>query len=247
MNPEFKIIAKPAIDTVWQTNINKLNVPGRVTFKLEKSEMTCIPVQKIFWDFGDNTKISSISNRKLDVQDREITHNFRSKNITNTINTLSVMASVFTEVGMIITPNFKIQIVSESHKNYVDPTTFKNQIEKYYKDGDMIDELALSVYQIANRLAFAPNFINYTYREEMVGDALIKMYEALTSKKFKSEKGNPFSYFTKIAFHAFCNRIKKEKRMHSTLIAYQEEVYGALESDGVINHQRNNHNNHRDE
>ena len=98
----------------------------------------------------------------------------------------------------------------------------------------MPDALAMSVYQIANRLAFAPNFLNYSYREEMVGDALIKMYEALNSHKFKSEKGNPFSYFTKIAFHAFCNRIKKEKRIRQALTLYQEEVYDTLIGEGIL-------------
>ena len=36
---------------------------------------------------------------------------------------------------------------------------------------------------------------------------------------------NPFSYFTTIAFHAFINRIKKEKKHHETLTNYKEMVY----------------------
>ncbi len=73
-----------------------------------------------------------------------------------------------------------------------------------------------------------------TYREEMVGDAVIRMIEALTSQKFDPLKGNPFSYFTKIAFHAFCNRIKKEKKARQTLLNYQNEVYGNMKNDGII-------------
>ena len=73
-----------------------------------------------------------------------------------------------------------------------------------------------------------------TYREEMVGDAVVRMVDALISKKFDPDKGNPFSYFTKIAFHAFCNRIKKEKKMREALTNYQIEVYSEMRNEGML-------------
>jgi DNA-directed RNA polymerase specialized sigma24 family protein len=60
----------------------------------------------------------------------------------------------------------------------------------------------------------------------MIGDALVKMYTALQNKKFNVESDyNPFSYFTTIAFHAFINRIKKEKKHTETVSQYKEKVY----------------------
>jgi DNA-directed RNA polymerase specialized sigma24 family protein len=60
----------------------------------------------------------------------------------------------------------------------------------------------------------------------MIGDALIKMYSALKHKKYKFENNsNPFSYFTTIAYHAFINRIKKEKKHHQAITSYKEKVY----------------------
>jgi DNA-directed RNA polymerase specialized sigma24 family protein len=61
------------------------------------------------------------------------------------------------------------------------------------------------------------------------------MYTALQNKKFNVDSEyNPFSYFTTIAFHAFINRIKKEKKHHQTLCDYREQVYEKemLESGG---------------
>lgn len=122
--------------------------------------------------------------------------------------------------------------------HYVDPKELATRIENYYKcDNPDIkdDELASMIYKIANRLAFAPNFINYSFREEMTGDAIVKMLSALRNRKFKiNQNYNPFSYFTKIAFNAFCNRIKKEKRSHEALTAYQEEVYDTLLTHGHV-------------
>ena len=82
------------------------------------------------------------------------------------------------------------------------------------------------IHKIAHGLSYSSNFINYTYRDEMVGDALVKMYTAVTNKKFNVDSEyNPFSYFTTIAFHAFINRIKKEKKHAATLSEYKEKVY----------------------
>ena len=60
----------------------------------------------------------------------------------------------------------------------------------------------------------------------MVGDAINKMYAALESKKFKLEAVfKPFSYFNRIAWNAFSNRIKKEKKQHDGLEEYKQLMY----------------------
>jgi hypothetical protein len=113
----------------------------------------------------------------------------------------------------------------DKEKFYVEPKQFDEEIVKYYESGNMSDELALMVSKIAHKLSYAPNFINYTFREEMVGDGIIRMFKALMSKKYDREKGtNPFSYFTRIAFNAFRNRIKKEKHIRDTHEKYQNEL-----------------------
>lgn len=65
-----------------------------------------------------------------------------------------------------------------------------------------------------------------SFKDDMIGDALIKMFSALKRKKFdvKTET-SPFGYFTTIAFHAFINRIKKEKKHHDTLTEYRQRKY----------------------
>lgn len=109
---------------------------------------------------------------------------------------------------------------------YINPVVFKQLITDYYKSNVCVHELGESLKKIAYGLGSKSNFINYTYKDEMIGDALVKMYTALKNKKFKLESEfNPFSYFNKIAFHAFINRIKKEKKHHETLCDYKEVIY----------------------
>ena len=114
---------------------------------------------------------------------------------------------------------------ADKEKFYVEPKKFDEEIMKYYDSGKMSNELAEMVSKISHKLSYAPNFINYSYREEMVGDGVIRMMKALIAKKYNREKGtNPFSYFTRIAFNAFRNRIKKEKHIHETHEKYQKEI-----------------------
>lgn len=119
----------------------------------------------------------------------------------------------------------------EKKEHYVNGKEFTEAIKAYYArdDGDIGALLGEMIYKIAKGLSFAPNFINYSYKDDMVGDAIVKMFSALRSKKFDLEKGhNPFSYFTTIAFHAFINRIKKEKKQRELVSEYQEMVYDDL-------------------
>ena len=115
---------------------------------------------------------------------------------------------------------------------YVSPKEFLQNLKDYYVTDDMIDELATSVYKIAVGLSYSPNFINYSYKDEMIGDAVVKMVAAVKNKKLRIDSpSNPFSYFTTIAYHAFINRIKKEKKYRETILDYQEQVYGNMARD----------------
>lgn len=65
--------------------------------------------------------------------------------------------------------------------------------------------------QIATRLSSKGNFCGYTYKEEMVGDAIEKMVKYMYN--FDSTKSeNAFAYFTQIAYNAFIQRITNEKK-----------------------------------
>jgi len=113
-------------------------------------------------------------------------------------------------------------------KYYVSSKLFREELTKYYEDDIMTDKLATNIVKIAEGLSYNWRFINYTksWKEEMVGDAIIKMYSALEDKKFKIDSlFNPFSYFNQIAWNAFSNRIKKEKRQHDGLEEYKQIVY----------------------
>jgi len=67
--------------------------------------------------------------------------------------------------------------------------------------------------KIAEHLSYRPNFVNYPFREEMIGDGIENCL--MYAHNFNPEKSkNPFSYFTQIIYYAFLRRIEKEKKQN---------------------------------
>ncbi len=67
------------------------------------------------------------------------------------------------------------------------------------------------IYKIATRLSTKPNFINYTYRDEMICDGIENCLQYINN--FNPEKSqNAFAYVTQIIYFAFLRRIHKEKK-----------------------------------
>ena len=75
--------------------------------------------------------------------------------------------------------------------------------------------------KIANHLSYRPNFINYTFRDDMISDGIENCLQYMNN--FNPEKSkNPYAYFTQIIYYAFIRRIQKEKKqiqIKSKLIA----------------------------
>jgi hypothetical protein len=120
---------------------------------------------------------------------------------------------------------------------YVNPDIFEELIAESYRTDILSDEVCICVDKIANKLSYSPNFINYSYRDEMVGDAREKMIATIRNKVYKydpgkvgknGKKGNAFMYFTKVAFHAMVNRIKIEKKERDAVENYRDEIYNRL-------------------
>lgn len=143
-------------------------------------------------------------------------------------------------------PQKRVRRTKEELKDvYIDPVEMEALIETYYasETETISDRLAEMIQMIAVRLGLARNFYSYSFKTEMQGDAIVKMMTALRRKRFKCGVGyNPFSYFTKVAYHAFQNCIKKSKKDFDTLKRYQEETYENHVCTGYIPAKKNSHN-----
>ena len=86
------------------------------------------------------------------------------------------------------------------------------------------DYIAMCFMKISQGLSHKGNFIRYTYREEMVMDAVENCLKAIMNYNLEAatRSGNPnaFAYFTQICWYAFLRRIAKEKKQQDIKIKY---------------------------
>jgi len=108
------------------------------------------------------------------------------------------------------------------NSHYIDNKKFLEEIINYKKEvkkakRENLPKPGVNNYigqcfmDIAENLAKKPNFANYPFKEEMIGDAVenCMMY---TTNFDPAKSKNPFAFFTQIIFYAFLRRIQKEKK-----------------------------------
>jgi len=83
--------------------------------------------------------------------------------------------------------------------------------------------------KIATHLSYKSNFINYTFKDDMVSDGIENCLTAAT-KFDPSKSSNPFAYYTQIIYFAFIRRIQKEKKHQAT----KYKIIENLDLDSII-------------
>lgn len=119
--------------------------------------------------------------------------------------------------------------------HYVNNADFSQAVVDYVrsvneakKNGDTLpivtDYIAECFLRIAEGLSHKSNFIRYTYREEMVMDAVENCLKAIENYDIEAAtrtgKPNAFAYFTQITWYAFLRRIAKEKKQQDVKLKY---------------------------
>lgn len=83
--------------------------------------------------------------------------------------------------------------------------------------------------KIATHLSYKSNFINYTFRDDMISDGIENCLTA-AAKFDPSKSSNPFAYYTQIIYFAFIRRIQKEKKHQAT----KYKIIENLDLDSII-------------
>src|SRR5210317_1864196 len=133
--------------------------------------------------------------------------------------------------------------------HYVNNAEFSQAVVEYVKtvreakkNNDTLpivtDYIAQCFLRIAEGLSHKSNFIRYTYREEMVMDAVENCLKAIDNYNLdvatRTGKPNAFAYFTQISWYAFLRRISKEKKQQDIKLKYltTAAIEDFIETDG---------------
>lgn len=103
----------------------------------------------------------------------------------------------------------------DNKRFYQEILTYKKEVRKAKREGRqeprIPNYIGECIYKIAENLSCKPCFINYSFRDEMIGDGVENCI--LYFKDYDPKIGqNPFAYFTQVIYYAFLRRISKEEK-----------------------------------
>ncbi len=131
------------------------------------------------------------------------------------------------------------KIKPKAKPHYVNNKEFSLAVVEYVKSVNAAKEAGKEIPKVTNYIASCfmkiseglshrPNFVRYTYREEMVMDGVENCLRAINNYNIDTatRTGNPnaFSYFTQICYFAFIRRITKEKKQQEIKFKYIEKM-----------------------
>ena len=90
--------------------------------------------------------------------------------------------------------------------------------------------------KIANGLSYRPNFINYTYRSEMVSDGR-KLFLQYIHNFDPDKSNNPLNYFTQIIYYITLKNTKRKKTttyQNQMIEKQQYQLYDVNEGDDTV-------------
>ena len=130
-----------------------------------------------------------------------------------------------------IKPRDKPHYVNNRDFSYavVDYVTEANKAKEAGSKNPVVpDYIAICFMKICEGLSHKPNFVRYTYRDEMVMDGVENCWKAIYNYRIdastRTGKPNAFSYFTQIAYFAFIRRIVKEKKQADIKFKFMEQA-----------------------
>jgi|TARA_B100001094_G_scaffold328527_1_gene389121 hypothetical protein len=133
--------------------------------------------------------------------------------------------------------------MSKESKHYVKNADFLEALIKYKEACELAKEenkedppipnyIGECFFKIAEHLSRKPNFISYSFRDEMISDGIENCL--MYFRNFNPEKSkNPFAYFTQIIYYAFLRRITKEKKQLYVKYKATEQM-GIIEEHEVL-------------
>ena len=128
------------------------------------------------------------------------------------------------------------------NEHYVDNKKFYSEMVDLTNKRQLGEECEINEYigkcflDIAVGLSNRPNFINYTFKDDMIFDGVENCVRYCYNFDPTKSK-NPFSYFTQIIYYAFLRRIEKEKKQSYIKYKMSEtvDINDLLKSDSDVN------------
>lgn len=120
--------------------------------------------------------------------------------------------------------------------HYVNNKEMAAELRKYKETKEVSELLGNMFLKIAQRYASRPNWYSYSYKDDMISDAVLRMMKYVEKFNPDHPSANPFSYFTMVAHRQFLQTLKKEKKYTETKSSYRTKIWDDLCDEENLEH-----------
>ena len=120
---------------------------------------------------------------------------------------------------------------------YIDPDELYAEIKKFKESETdiMSEELGKMLIKLANKYASMPQFSGYSFKEDFIADAILRMVQQIHKIDLSHPKCNPFFYLSKTCYHVFISKITKEKKFTVMKEQLRDKYYDSFEVNENLN------------
>jgi RNA polymerase sigma factor (sigma-70 family) len=108
---------------------------------------------------------------------------------------------------------------------YIDKKEMLDELIVYSESGVITEKLGEMFLKIARRYTSKPKFSGYTYREDMISEAVERMVSQIHKFDVKHPSANPFCYFTQVAHNQILQLLKREKKKREIKYLFQKTFW----------------------
>ena len=123
----------------------------------------------------------------------------------------------------------KRKVLAKKETFYVENPKLLNAF-KSWRDAnyeiEMPDYIARSILKIVNGCAKMPGFSQYTFLDDMKGEAILQCVKY--ANRFNFDYDSPYSYITMIVCRAFVQTMKKEKIHFKRIMQFSEQLDASM-------------------
>lgn len=118
---------------------------------------------------------------------------------------------------------------------YIDKNEMIIEILEYHKTGVISEKLGDMFMRLAIRYTSKYNFSGYTYRDDMIAEAVYRMVEQIDKFDVNHPTQNPFAYFTTVAHRQILTVLNKEEKFRDLKESVRTIMWDDLCNDEHLN------------
>jgi len=129
----------------------------------------------------------------------------------------------------VLTPQQRKRVrVKKGSVNYISGKEMMIELRHHKATGEITEVLGSMFLKLATRFTSKPNFIGYSYRDEMISSAVYRMISQISKFDVDHPAQNPFAYFTQICRNQVLSILNAEKKQRDIKDSVRTQIWDEI-------------------